>query len=369
MNQHNPRLRAGPGSGHPNVRNDPFDALASATPPVVRELMREYGGLAARGVEDVLSRERPAPYLHDLLTDYPRRGGRMMRPTICIANACAFGGRVEDAIHAAASVEVLHNGMLIHDDIQDWSEMRRGKPTLHILHGVPLAINAGDAMILMSLRNLVGNLPHLGSALSLRIIEHTYTMARESAEGQALELGWRDTNKLDVTVSDYLTMVLKKTSWMSMIWPAQLGVLIGARGKIDPECVVRFGFFVGAAFQIQDDILNLSADEAYGKELNGDLYEAKRTLMLIHARDNCNDTERARIDAFLALRREDRTEDDVLWLADLMDRLGSIAYARAIAGAMAGAAQYEFSRVYGHLPASRDKDFIAGLIPWVFDQR
>jgi geranylgeranyl diphosphate synthase type II len=338
------------------------------TPSIVPALLREYGEATRRMVEYYLASDRPAPYLHDLLTDYPRRGGKMMRPCICIANARAFGARMEDAVRSAAAVEILHNALLIHDDIQDESEVRRGLPTLHELHGVPLAINAGDAMLLLAMRPLLANIPTLGSHVSMRILEETQAMARETAEGQALELGWRDGNRTDITEADYLTMVLKKTAWMATIWPAQIGLLIGSNGMADPGSVVRFGFFLGAAFQIQDDLLNLIADRSYGKELNGDLFEAKRTLMLIHARETCTEDERRTLDAFLKLQRRDRTQDKVQWLADLMDRQGSVDYARTVAGALAGAAEHEFGVAYGHLPPSPDKDFIAGLIPWVFER-
>lgn len=338
------------------------------TPSIVPTLLREYGTATRRMVEHYLATDRPAPYLHDLLTDYPRRGGKMMRPGICIANARAFGASLEDALYSAAAVELLHNALLIHDDIQDESEVRRGLPTLHVMHGVPLAINAGDAMLLLAMRPLLDNVRTLGSHVAMRILDVTTAMARETAEGQALELGWRDGNRTDVGEADYLTMVLKKTSWMATIWPAQIGLLIGSHGMADPANVVRFGFFLGAAFQIQDDLLNLVADRAYGKELNGDLFEAKRTLMLIHARETCTEEERAVLDEFLTLQRRDRTQDKVRWLAELMDRQGSIDYARTVAMGLAGAAEHEFDRAYGHLPASPDKEFLAGLIPWVFER-
>ncbi len=344
------------------------EGLDPAEPQAMAAMLADYGDATRGAVRHYLSTGREAPFLDALLADYPARGGKMMRPAICIANTRIFGGRLEDAVQSAAAVEILHNGLLIHDDIQDGSEMRRGRPTLHALHGVPLAINAGDAMMLMSLRPLLDNLLGLGPSVAQQILEATQTMARETAEGQALELGWRDHNCLDVREADYLTMVLKKTAWMGMIWPAQLGLLIGSRGAADPERVVRFGFFLGAAFQIEDDLRNLGVDPGYGKELNGDLFEGKRTLMLIHLRQACSPAERREIDAFLALRRHERSSDQVLWLAALMDHHGSIAHGRAVAGAMAGAAAHEFELVYGDLPASADRSFLAGLIPWVFER-
>ena len=163
-----------------------WPALAARrdTPSIVPQLLREYGDATRRMVEYYLATDRPAPYLHDLLTDYPRRGGKMMRPSICIANARAFGARMEDGVKSAAAVEILHNALLIHDDIQDESEVRRGHPTLHALHSVALAINAGDAMLLLAMRPLLDNIPSLGSHVSMRILEETQAMARETAEGR-----------------------------------------------------------------------------------------------------------------------------------------------------------------------------------------
>jgi geranylgeranyl diphosphate synthase type II len=335
-------------------------------PGIVDEVMAEYGEATRCSVEAYLSASPRAPFLDDLMADYPLRGGKMMRPAICIANARLFGGRLQDALPCAAAVEILHNGLLIHDDIQDDSELRRGRPTLHQLHGVPLAINAGDALMLLALRPLLEGLRPLSPSLAERILDATLTMARETAEGQALELGWRDQPTAAIEETDYLTMVLKKTAWLATIWPAWLGLLIGSGGRADPTSVARFGFFLGAAFQIEDDLRNLQQSATYGKELNGDLYEAKRTLMLIHVRRTASAADRERVDAFLALKRTDRSAEEVRWLADLMRRRGSLEHGRTMAQAMAGAALHEFSAAYGHLPDSRDKAFIAALPAWVF---
>ena len=123
-------------------------------------------------------------------------------------------------------------------------------------------------------------------------------------------------------------MALKKTAWMGMIWPAQLGLILGSGGRADPQSVVRFGYFLGVAFQIEDDLRNLSVDPGYGKEMNGDLFEAKRTLMLIHVRQACSDARAVSGSTpSSAQPRRTRSPDDVLWLAGLMQRLGSIDHA------------------------------------------
>ena len=174
-------------------------------------MLSEYGELTRQSVRRYLPEEEPRSYLYELVADYPRRGGKMLRSSLCIAMARAMGAPTEDAIATAASIELLHNALLVHDDIEDASDERRGTPTLHALHGMPLALNAGDAMGLLSLRPLKDNFHRLGLATALRIFEETERMAWESTEGQALELGWQRDNRTDVTDEDYLRIVLKKT--------------------------------------------------------------------------------------------------------------------------------------------------------------
>ena len=335
---------------------------------IVRTLLDEYGGRTRELLFDYVPDREPRRYLYDLVADYPRRGGRALRPSLCIATACAFGGRPSDALNTAASIELLHNAMLVHDDVQDESEERRGAPALHVRHGVPLAINAGDMLSMLSLGPLLENRRRLGSDLALRIVAETARMARESAEGQALELGWRRDNSADITESDYLTMVLKKTCWLAVILPCRAGMLIGSRGRtrVDVDVWLRIGFLIGAAFQIQDDLLNLVGDsERYGKELSGDIFEGKRTLMLIHLLQAASGRERRRILAMLGTPRQRRRTEDVRFVRTLMDRDGCIGYARRFAHALAGAAEYELTRACADLPPSRDLDFLHALPSWV----
>jgi geranylgeranyl diphosphate synthase, type II len=332
-------------------------------------MLQEYGKATRAALFDYLPAAEPRRYLYDLVADYPRRGGRALRPSLCIATARAFGAPIELALHTAISIELIHNAMLIHDDIEDDSEQRRGKPTLHVTEGVPIAINVGDMLSQLSMRPLLDNRYTLGPELSLRILEETERMARESAEGQAFELGWRRDNVTDVAEADYLLMVLKKTCWLATIHPSRIGCLIGARGMVDPDPCIRFGFFLGAAFQIQDDLLNLEGNAvAYGKELDGDIREGKRTLMLIHLLENATHAERSRLRSILGQPRGERSSSDVQWIRARMDAHGCLDYARQVAHGLAGAARHEFSNLYGHLPDSRDKRFIAALPEWVIER-
>ena len=331
-------------------------------------MLREYGDLTRAALAKYLPSREPRRYLYDLLSDYPQRGGKMMRPSMCIAAARLFGAPLESAMNTAVAIEILHNALLIHDDIEDGSEKRRGLPTLHLLHGVPLALNAGDTLTLMSLRPLLENRSKIGERLTLRIIEETERMARECAEGQAMELGWRRYNTTEIGDADYLEMVLKKTCWLATIYPIRVGALIGSRDSVDLDPFLRYGFFLGAAFQIQDDLLNLVGDDGYGKELNGDIWEGKRTLMLIHAIRESNAAERTRLSEVLCRPREGRTLSEVRWIRKLMNKYGCAEYARKIAHGLAGAALHEYSLISAGLPESRDKQFLEQIVTWVIER-
>lgn len=338
------------------------------TSPVIPKVLEEYGRLTREAMQSYLPTGEPKGFLYDLISDYPLRGGKMMRSSLCIATAKVFGARPEDAVCTAVAIEFLHNALLVHDDIQDDSEERRGRPTLHVEHGLPLALNAGDALCLLSMRPLMDNAKLVGPRFAMQIYEEADRMAWESAEGQAMELGWCRENCNGLTDEDYLTMVLKKTCWLAMIFPLRTGAIIGAHDNVDLDPFIRFGFFLGASFQIQDDLLNFIADDRYGKELNGDLWEGKRTLMLNHVYRSSTPDEQVRLKEILALPRPQRLPSQITWMRAQMDRYGSLEYASKIAHGLAGAALHEFHQIFGHLPDSRDKRFIEGLSTWVFER-
>ena len=340
-----------------------------STPALVPAVLREYGERTRVALCDYLRPREPRRHLYALVADYPQRGGRMLRPSLCIATARAFGAPLDDALGSAVALELLHNAFLVHDDVEDESDERRGRPTLHSLHGVPVAVNVGDALTLLGLRALIDNRARLGPRLAFRILEEAERMGRETVEGQAVELGWRRDNAVVLTDADYLEMVLKKTCWYTSIFPSRVGAVIGTRSEENLDRFLQFGFFLGAAFQIQDDVLNLAGDAGrYGKEIGGDIWEGKRTLMLIRLlREACAD-ERARLTDFLAQPRHARRLDDVAWVRERMDAYECLEYARQTAHGLAGAALHEYARLYADVPDSRDKRFIEAVVTWVLER-
>src|SRR5215203_3575015 len=292
--------------------------------------------------------QEPRATLYDILPEYPLRHSKMLRSTLCLAACAASGGAIEEALDTAAAIELLHNAFLIHDDIEDGSEQRRGGQTLHVRHGIPLAINAGDALSLLSFRPLLRNVDRFGSRLSLQILTEMHRVAEQTVEGQAIELGWRLEVERTITPAQYLQMTLKKTCWYTTILPCRAGAMIAARRPLERGFAVDFGFFLGAVFQIQDDLLTVvGGSEQHGKSVGEDIYEGKRTLLLIHLLGVLDGAERRRLLRLLTLPREEREPDEVRWVIEQMHVRGSVDYARSCACTMAGAALHEFEQTFG----------------------
>ncbi|HSY22466.1 MAG TPA: polyprenyl synthetase family protein [Polyangiaceae bacterium] len=321
-------------------------------------------------LREAIPDREPRKHLYDLLGEQLSRSGKCVRPALCIATCRAFGGTGEDALPSAAAIELLHNAFLVHDDIEDGSEFRRDRPTVHRRSGVPLAINAGDAMNALSLSILKKNLPVLGPELSWRILGEFDHMLIETLEGQAMELGWIRDNDCDTTEEDYLLMVLKKTCWYSFIHPCRIGALAARREDVDPEGFDRFGYYLGTAFQIQDDVLNLVGDRnKYGKEIGGDILEGKRTLLLAHLFKTCDPENKRRLRAFFAKPRSERATREAAFVMQLLRSCGSIDYGRAVARQFAAAARDEFDRAYAGAPPSSDLEFLRSLVDYMITRQ
>lgn len=329
------------------------------------QTLTRYRNLTTQALMNIIPDGGPR-YLYDLVPTYPRRLGKGLRAALCFATCDALGGSPRQALNSAVAIELFHNAFLIHDDVQDESLRRRGGPTLHQEHGIGIAVNVGNGTNLLALQRLMANRDILGPQLSWQVMQETERMMRHSLEGQAIELGWIRDNADDLDVNDYLRMCLKKTSWYSFIYPMRVGALIAKAGDLEAAQFCRLGWYFGAAFQIQDDILNLTGRYAkYGKEIRGDLWEGKRTLMLVHLLKHCAPKERRELKRFLAKSRSDRNKAEVARVYGLMRRYGSIEYARRAARQLAGAALIEALTAFRGVPDSDSARFILEMVLYV----
>jgi geranylgeranyl diphosphate synthase type II len=204
-------------------------------------------------------------------------GGKRIRPVITLLACEAVGGEPNNALHAGAGIEILHNFTLVHDDIMDHAETRRGRLTVHKKWDENVAILSGDALLAFAYRALLRTKSTRIHEISKIFTEGVVTIC----EGQSLDKEFETRHR--VHVNEYLMMIEKKTGKLVSI-AAQVGALIGNASVSDLEALGRFGAYVGRAFQIQDDLLDIVADEKeFGKTIGGDLVEGKKTFLLLEA--------------------------------------------------------------------------------------
>jgi geranylgeranyl pyrophosphate synthase len=341
---------------------------AFAGPTGFLERLSWYRDQALTVLREDLPQKEPSQYLYDLVRDFVAQPSKGLRPALCLATCRAYGGSTEAALPSAAGLELLHNAFLVHDDLEDGSLSRRGQTTMHRRVGIPLAVNTGDAMNALSMRLFRRNLVQLRPQIALRIVDEVDHLLVESLEGQAMELGWMRNNEWGVSTDDYLRMVLKKTAWYSFIHPMRIGALIAGADE-DLDRFNRFGFLLGAAFQIQDDVLNLVGSYSrYGKEIAGDLCEGKRTLVLSHAFARAAPSERSRLQNFFSHPHERRLQRELVDIYDLLGRSGSIEWARLAASALTSAAQKEFPLAFAGANDGPDLDFVPALVNYLVER-
>jgi len=338
------------------------------------ELVESYAEQVSRVVRrsmlDAIPDGEPHRWLYRVARVYPSRPGKALRPALCVATSRAFGGLDGDIVPVAVAIELLHNAFLVHDDIVDGSERRRGRPTLPAEYGLGLALNAGDALAVLSNQILRRHAACIDDELADRILVEFDAMALRTLEGQATELGWRRDRVEALEPDDYLDLIMHKTCWYTTVHPLRVGALVGSAGAADLGAMARFGFYLGAAFQIQDDLLNLLGTEVeYGKEIDGDLYEGKRTLPLIHLLRHARGRDRQAVERYLLLERPERTAAMVAEIHGFLHEYGSIAFAGAYAQGIAGAAQDAFETAFETAIDGPDRDFVRAAVPYMLARR
>lgn len=222
-------------------------------------------------------------YLYQPLRRFSATGGKRVRPALVLLATQAVHGDVEAALPVACAIEDFQSAALIHDDIADKSELRRGEPCLYRRLGTGLAINVGDAALV----HTIGRICHSNvydKTTRLRLIDALISMQERTLEGQALDLGWTQENRWDITPDEYLFMATSKTAYYSAAYPLLCGAIVGKASVRQCLALEAFGLKAGLAFQLQDDLLNLVGDaKTQGKDFRSDITEGKRTLLVVKA--------------------------------------------------------------------------------------
>lgn len=241
-------------------------------------------------------------------------GGKRLRPLLVLLSAKAVGGKFKDAYNAAAAVEMLHNFTLVHDDIMDNADKRRGRLTLHKKYDHNTAILTGDSLLSIAyeylLKDCNGNSRDVISSFTHGLIE--------VCEGQSLDTDFE--SRKNVSLSEYILMIKKKTAAMAEMC-CRIGAQLGGGNTKQVNALGKYGLNLGIAFQIQDDLLDISGDEKeFGKTIGGDLVEGKKTFLFLEALEKAKGEDRKRL--LKVIERNGIRRNQVLLYKQLYEKLG-----------------------------------------------
>ncbi len=248
-------------------------------------------------------------------------GGKRIRPVLALLACEAVGGAMEDALPASAAIEILHTFTLVHDDIMDHAPARRGRSTVHTKWDESVALLTGDILLGIAYRELLAT-----KSSRIQEILKVFTDGMITVcEGQAMDKEFETRNR--VHVNDYLCMIEKKTGRLVSV-STEIGSMIGSGTAVQVQAMRRYGFYVGRAFQVQDDLLDIIADEKeFGKVIGGDLQEGKKTYLLLEALRRAKGKQKKALEDVFHKRKVARSR--VAEFRRIYEETGAISSARA----------------------------------------
>ena len=243
-------------------------------------------------IENLPYPAQPA-HLYEPISYTMALGGKRIRPVLVLMACEAVGGDIEKAIMPAVGLEMYHNFTLLHDDVMDKADIRRGKPTVHVKWDDNTAILSGDAMLTMATQLIAS----ADAAVMPQVMELFNRTAMEIYEGQQYDMDFE--SRGDVTVEEYIAMIRLKTSVL-LGCACKMGALIGGADEATAQRFYEIGENLGLAFQLQDDMLDVWGDEAtFGKAIGGDIMNNKKTFLLINACQRATDDNRIELALWL----------------------------------------------------------------------
>lgn len=303
----------------------------------VGKILGQYSKDIHKEIGDTLSSIGPND-LREASIYLTKAGGKMLRPALTVLVCEAVGGTFSSCIKAAAAIELIHTFSLIHDDIMDKDDMRRGKPSVHKVWGEPVAILAGDTLFSKAYELVINSKNEIDSSNPeecLNRVNRTLSTVADACvkicEGQAQDMGFE--GNFDVSEEEYMEMIFKKTGALIAAATESGAIMGGADDKI-VSSMYDYGKLIGLAFQIQDDYLDLVSDEdSLGKPVGSDIAEGKMTIIVVNALANANDADKERLLEILKIGNESGNCDqkDIDEAIAIFEKYGSIQYAKEVA--------------------------------------
>jgi len=292
----------------------------------VKEILGSYSSDIIATIEDELGVITPNN-LQEASIYLTKAGGKMLRPALCLITAEAVGGQKENALKAGSAIELIHTFSLIHDDIMDDDDMRRGMPSVHKVWGEDVAILAGDTLFSKAFEIIIGSNQELTSPAQINNALATVADACvKICEGQALDMGFED--RFDVTEDEYMEMIFKKTGAL-IAAATKVGAIMGGASDEVVDAMYEYGRLIGLAFQIQDDYLDLASDEeTLGKPIGSDIGKGKMTIIAINGLSSAGDDSEKLLEI---LKDENNSQADIDLAIEILTKCGAIEYARNLA--------------------------------------
>jgi len=289
----------------------------------------------------------------DPIWDFLDRGGKRLRPMLMIL-ACEAVGSQKSVLPFTVIPELIHNGTLIADDVEDNSSLRRGKPATHLTFGLDIAVNASNILYYLPLTVLFNNSQVSAEKKALVYELCSKAMLRVSL-GQGMDIWWHN-NQGNVTEQQYLQMCSYKTGSLIRL-AMELGAIFGNSTKNQRHALANFGTNFGVAFQIKDDILNLKSNKKLGKEIGDDIKEGKMTIMVIKALESLEKSKREKLLNILNSRKNG--EEEIREAISLLEEADAINYSRKVADEIASKAWGQLEK---SLPDSEAKAMLKEII-------
>lgn len=293
----------------------------------VTDVLKEYSADVIKTIEENLNPVQPQN-LQDACIYLTKAGGKMLRPALTLISCEAVGGNKEDALKTAAAIELIHTFSLIHDDIMDDDDMRRGMPSVHKVWDEPLAILAGDTLFSKAFEMIIASKEenahpeHVANALAT-----VADACVKICEGQASDMSFE--GDFDVKEAEYSEMIYKKTGAL-IAAATKAGAIMGGADDKEVTALYEYGRMIGIAFQIQDDYLDVISDEKdLGKPVGSDIAKGKMTLMVVKALAESDGEDHERL--LEILKENDCSQEMVNEAIDLFNKYGSIDYAYNLA--------------------------------------
>lgn len=290
-----------------------------------------------------------------------KAGGKMLRPALTLITSEAVGGSRDNSLKSAAAIELIHTFSLIHDDIMDDDDMRRGKPAVHKVWDENVAILAGDTLFSKAFEIIMNSDPEKNTPTQLSQTLATVAYACvKICEGQASDMSFED--RYDVSEEEYLDMIFKKTGAL-IAAASKAGAIMGGANQEVIDAMYDYGRLIGLAFQIQDDYLDLASDEeTLGKPIGSDIAKGKMTIIAIKALAASEGEDNKKL--LEILKDDNNSQEDIDMALDLFNKYGAIEYAKNVALENVTSAK----KVLEILPDSESKQMLFDLADFVLER-